>query len=359
MASCGALSSLAGSTIVTGLIRAFDIRELGAAQRLCASGRMLAFELAAVDGLQPMREIIRAYVSGNGDAASALVLHEDVNHGPLTALSVMRIFQHAQNGDERVGLATLEFIAPAPDTSARFEAWTALAESQSLIAAGRGARHTLAEAPEGSQEFDALLAAGFTPWMHQDALKMAGAPASAAPEDAPWLHEMSGDADEASARWLSARVVPKPLQRSGAQHDLIRLAHRPAVSYLAASEGETQGWIAVYAGRRAFSIRSLFRTEAEVLVRPSIEFVIARLRRRAQRPIYCVVPSFASWQLPALDAAGFAHVTSNLLMIRTNLATVRQPVWSVEFATAQQKAAARHNVDTPNRYATTHDQFSQ
>lgn len=341
------------------MIRAFDIRELGAAQRLCVSGRMLAFELAAVDGLQPMREIVRAYVSGNGDAASAMVLHEDGEHGALAALSVMRIFQHAQNGDGRVGLATLEFIAPAPDTSARFEAWTALAEGQSLIAAGRGARHTLAEAPEDSQEVDALLAAGFSPWMHQDALKMAGAPAGSAPDLAPWLREMSGEADEASARWLSARVVPKPLQRAGAHHDLIRLAHRPVVTYLAASEGETQGWIAVYSGKRAFSIRTLFRPEAEALVRPSIECVIARLRRRAQRPIYCVVPSFASWQLPALDAAGFAHVTSNVLLIRTNLATVRQPVWSVELASAQQKAAARHNVETPNRYASTHDQSSQ
>ncbi len=163
-----------------------------------------------------MREIVRAYVSGNGDAASAMVLHEDGEHGALAALSVMRIFQHAQNGDGRVGLATLEFIAPAPDTSARFEAWTALAEGQSLIAAGRGARHTLAEAPEDSQEVDALLAAGFSPWMHQDALKMAGAPAGSAPDLAPWLREMSGEADEASARWLSARVVPKPLQRAGA-----------------------------------------------------------------------------------------------------------------------------------------------
>ena len=71
----------------------------------------------------------------------------------------------------------------------------------------------------------------------------------------------------------------------------------------------------------------------------------ARLRRRAQRPIYCVVPSFASWQLPALDAAGFAHVTSNVLLIRTNLATVRQPVWSVELASAQQKAAVRRLPD--------------
>ncbi len=323
---------------------------------------MLAFELAAVDGIQPMREVVRAYVSGNGDAASAMVLHEDGEHGEhgaLTALSVMRIFQHAQNGDERVGLATLEFIAPAPDTSARFEAWTALAESHSMIAAGRGARHTLAEAPEDSQEVDALLAAGFSPWMHQDALKMAGAQPAGAPEHAPWLHEMSGDADEASARWLSARIVPKPLQRAGAHHDLIRLAHRPVVSYLAASEGETQGWIAVYSGKRAFSIRTLFRPEAEALVRPSMEFVIARLRRRAQRPIYCVVPSFASWQIPALDEVGFAHVASNVLLIRTNLATVRQPVWSVELASAQQTAAARHNVDTPNRYASTHDQSSQ
>ena len=173
---------------------------------------MLAFELAAVDGFQPMLEVVRAYVSGNGNTASAMVIHEDGEHGALTALSVMRIFHHAQNGDERSVLATLEFMAPAPDTNARFEAWTALAESQSLVAAGRGARHTLAEAPEDSPEVDALLAAGFTPWMHQDALKLAGPPVAAPPEHAPWLREMAGDADEASARWLRA-CTAGPSQR--------------------------------------------------------------------------------------------------------------------------------------------------
>ncbi len=316
---------------------------------------MLAFELSAVDGFLPMREVIRAYVSGNGDAASALMWHEAAEPANPVALSLMRVLHADPHGEPLPGVATLQFIAPAPNSHTRFEAWSGLAESQAMLAASRGAGHTLAEAPEEGVELDALRAAGFSPWMHQDVLKLAGAPPQGGDEVAPWLKEMGGDADEASARWLTARVVPKPLQKAGVSFDLLGLAHRPAVSYLAMSDGETQGWLAVYSGRRAFSIRVMFRAEAEALLERSLKFVVSHLRRRAQRPVYCVVPSFASWQLPALDATGFAHVTSNVLMIRTALATVRQPVWSVELAAAHQKVVARHNIDVPVPNAPIHE----
>lgn len=302
-----------------------------------------------------MRELVRAYVSANSDAATALVWTPEGESGAPTALSLMRVFHPPRNGEERPGVAALQFMAPAPDTHSRVEAWADLAEGQAQLAARHGAIHTLAEAPEDSGEADALRAAGFTAWIHQDALKLGAPPPHVEGEPAPWLREMSGEADALSARLLTLRLTPKPLHRADVTPDLIRLAHRPAHAYLAVDEGEPQGWLAVYGGRRANAIHLCFRPEAERLVRPALRHALARLGRRAQRPVYCMVPSFASWMLSALDEVGFAHVATHVIMIRSSLAAVRQPVWSVELATARKKVIARHNSGAPSRPSSLYD----
>lgn len=320
------------------MIRPFDIRELGVVQRLCASGRVLAFELAAVEGFSPLRELARAYMSPPHELSSALVWTPDDAHGTPAAVSLMRVFHAPVTGEHRPRVAVIGLIAPAADSHERVEAWAELAAGQCQVAGDCGAGHTLAEVAEDSGEADALRLAGFVPWVHQDIVKVAGhlrAPVG----ESPLLREASGDADELTIRLLTQRLTPKPLQRADVGLDVNRLAHRPTTTWLATEAGEAQGWVACYVGRRATALRMLFRPDHEALAQAALSHALARLRPRLQRPLYAIIPGFASWQLPLFDGHGFGHVTSHALMLRSNVASARQPVWSAALNRARTVAS--------------------
>lgn len=314
------------------MVRQFHIRDVSVVQRLSPLGRSLAFEATAVEGVNPLREAMRAYMSPGPDDEVTLVRRGD----GLTpdAFCLMHLIPGQDRDGRAPACAALMYMAPDPNSDEHVEAWMELIDESARVAAERGASVIVAEAPENSGEAEALHGAGFTPVIHVDVLKLAIVPAVLDTGRAAGVREQltKDERDDAYVKWLTQRVVPKPIQRPDTPGDLTRVLHQSEWGYLVMRDNEALGHVSVSNGRRAYGVQVLFRQEAEALASGAIEHALAARCRRHAKPVYASLPTYQSWLLPAFDRLGFVHIASTVLMVRHVTAIVRQPVWSRRLA---------------------------
>jgi hypothetical protein len=313
------------------MIRPFDIRDVSVVQRLTPLARPLACELVAVDGVNPLREAMRAYVSGGRDHAVVLV-ERDADHD-IQAFGLMHVLPNANgNSDHDSGpqqrRAALVLMAPHAQTDELVEAWMYLAQEFASEAAQRGVHHIVAEVPEAGGEAEALQGAGFAPLIQQDVLKLAVRPNGPDLAEVIGLREQTKD-DEPLIKVLHMRAAPKMTYQAEVTFDLLRATNHMGRGYVLMQSNELVAHVSLRQGRRGYGMHMLFKTEAEGEARAMLQHALTRLLsgNGAQRPVYVTVRQYQSWLLPILDDLGFVHMTSTMLMIRHVGARVQQPVW--------------------------------
>ncbi|HEY3291075.1 MAG TPA: hypothetical protein VGK87_13170 [Anaerolineae bacterium] len=310
------------------MIRLFDIRDVATVQRLSTAGRPLAYEPVAVDGLNPLLDAMRAYISGGYDHAITLV-RRDPNSRELDAFGLMYIIPGRNARSSELKHAAMIVMSPAPHSDAISTAWTELAEVFVAQAGEHGVDSITAEVSEEGRESEALQRVGFSSLIHQDIMKLGALPEQMDASDVIGLNPQ-GPADDLSLRNLNLRVVPRFLQNADAGTDLTRLTHHADCGFVLTRNQEVMAHVSLQQGRRGVGMQVLFRHEAEDMAQPALQYVLANLCDKTRRPVYCMVPSYQSWLLPILDTLGFVHVTSNMIMVKHTTARVRQPVWSVQ-----------------------------
>lgn len=316
------------------MIRPFDIRDVSVVQRLTPLARPLACELVAVDGVNPLREAMRAYVSGGRDHAVVLV-ERDADHD-IQAFGLMHVLPNANaNGDNHDSgpqqrRAALVLMAPHAQTDESVEAWMYLAQEFASEAAQRGVHHIVAEAPEAGGEVEALQGAGFAPLIQQDVLKLAVRPDGSDLAEVIGLREQTRD-DEPLIKALHVRAAPKMTYQAEVTFDLLRATNQADRGYVLTQSNELVAHVSLRQGKRGYGMRVLFKAEAEGAARTMLQHALTRLPGGngvgAQRPVYVTVRQYQSWLLPILDDLGFVHMTSTILMVRHVGARVQQPVW--------------------------------
>ncbi len=326
------------------MIRPFDIRDVSVVQRLAPLARPLACELVAVDGVSPIREAMRAYMSGGRDHAVMLVERDPVHN--LDAFGLMHVLGEPNNHDNSNGQAesnaqqkraALVMMSPHAQSEELVEAWMYLAQEFASEAAQRGVHHIVAEAPEAGGEAEALHGAGFVPLIPQDVLKLAGRlEAAPAPELLAGMREQTRD-DEPLIRALHIRTAPKLTYQAEVTFDMLRAAHRAEKGIVLERNNELVGHVSVRQGRRGYGMHIQFRQESEEDAQTMLQYVLSKLAQRGRLPVYVTVRLYQSWLLPILDRLGFVHTSSTILMMRHTAARVHQPVWttSPELAASQ------------------------
>lgn len=311
-------------------LRHFDLRDIGTVQRLSTQGRALAYEPAASDGILPLREAMRAYVSAGYDKTVALI-RRDQAAKELDAFGLMELIPaHSQ---QRARYASMLFMSPSPRTEDQLNAWAELMDMFVTIAMDLGALCIVAEVAEGSSEANALQRIGFNHLIHHDIMKLGALPVEMEAAEVIGLRSQQ-DADEAHIRLLSMRIVPKLIQKEEGTTDLTRLTHRIDCGFMLMRNQEPLANVSIRQGRRGYVMQPLFRPEAEDLAEPALRYILANLCDRNRKPVYCMVPTYQSWLLPVLDVLGFTHITSNAIMVKHTTARVRQPVWAIKAARA-------------------------
>lgn len=330
------------------MIRPFDIRDVSVVQRLTPLARPLACELVAVDGVNPLREAMRSYVSGGRDQAVVLV-ERDADHN-VEAFGMMYILPHVDEANDVAASrrAALVLMSPHAQSDELVEAWMYLAQEFASEAAHRGVHHIVAEAPESGGECDALQGAGFAPLIQQDVLKLAILAETGDAPAVPGLREQTKD-DEPLIRALHMRAAPKMTYQAELSFDLLRETHRMGQGYVLVHNNELVAHVSLRQGRRGFGMQTLFRPEAEHEAAPMLRHALANLLAGSRRPVYVTVRQYQSWLLPVLDELGFVHMTSTTLMVRHTAARVHQPVWSsstIEGAAVKKPRSASINLDS-------------
>jgi hypothetical protein len=316
------------------MVRPFEIRDVNVIQRLAPLAYPLACELVAVDGINPLREAVRAYLSGGRDHAVVLVARSPQHE--LEAFGLMYVLSPTSgDGDGHDGAAyrraALILMSPRAQSDAQVEAWMHLAQEFAVEATRRGVHHIVAEAPETGGEAEALHASGFVPLIQQDVLKLAASPGLNAPSQVSGLREQTRD-DEPLIRALHLRAAPKMTYQAEVSFDLLRATHGPERGLVLVHDGELVAHVSVRQGRRSYGMRVLFRPEVESMAQPVLSYALARLLPRTRRPVYLTLRHYQSWLLPVLDDLGFVHLSSTLLMMRHTAARVQQPVWTPAMA---------------------------
>jgi hypothetical protein len=314
-----------------GTIRPFDIRDVSAVQRLSSLGRMLAYELVAVDGLNPLREAMRAYISAGYDHTVALI-RRDPNareRDTRDTFGLMQLIPVRKAEQETARYAALLYMSPAAQNDEVEEAWAELAEAFVMYATENGVQCIVAETPESGHEAEALHRVGFSALMHQDIMKLAALPQEMEAPDVIGLRAQE-ERDELYVKLLSMRVVPKLVQKAEGATDLTRLTHRSDCGFILMRNQDPLAHVSFRQGRRGYGMQVLFRQDAEDLAEPVLQYALSNLCDRTRRPVYCMIPSYQSWLLPVLDGLGFTHITSNTIMVKHTTARVRQPVWSLQ-----------------------------
>jgi hypothetical protein len=337
------------------MIRPFDIRDVSVVQRLTPLARPLACEMVAVDGLSPIREAMRAYMSGGRDHAVMLV-ERDANHN-LEAFGLMHVLNelnhhenhrdHADGGPQQKR-AALVMMSPHAQSEEMVEAWMYLAQEFASEAAQRGVHHIVAEVPEAGGEAEALHGAGFVPLIPQDVLKLAGRlEAAPAPELPAGMREQTKD-DEPLIKALHIRVAPKMTYQAEQTFDMLCGAHRADKGVVLERHNELIGHVSLRQGRRGYGMHILIRQEAEEDAQIMLQYALSRLALRERLPVYVTVRTYQSWLLPIFDGLGFVHMSSTILMMRYTAARVHQPVWSAspELAAAKKPTSASINLES-------------
>jgi len=312
------------------MVRPFEIRDVSVIQRLAPLAHPLACELVAVDGVNPLREAVRAYLSGGRDHAVVLVARSA--HHDLEAFGMMYVLPLV-NGEEdghdgaAHRRAALVLMSPRAQSDALVETWMHLAQEFAAEATRRGVHHIVAEVPEMGGEVEALQAAGFVPLIQQDVLKLTASPSVGVLPSVSGLREQTKD-DEPLIKALHLRVAPKMTYQAEVSFDLLRATHGTDRGLVLVRNGELLAHVSIRQGRRSYGMRVLFRPEAGNAAQPMLCHALARLLARARRPVYLTLRHYQSWLLPVLDELGFIHLSSTVLMVRHTAARVQQPVWS-------------------------------
>jgi hypothetical protein len=316
-------------------IRLFDIRDVSLVQRLSPMGRPLAYETAAVHGLNPLREAMRGFVYAGYDNTVALI-RRDPDARELDSFGLMSLIPERGGDEEDTKYASMLFAAPCPLNDNLTGAWAELAEAFVGYAADHGVQCIVAETPEASNEAEALRRVGFSALMHQDIMKLVALPEDSSDLDVIGLRPQE-DKDEAYIKLLNMRIVPKLVQKAEGNTDLTRLNHRTDCGFILLRHQEPLAHISLQQGRRGYGMQLLFRPETEDVAEPMLRYALANLCGRGRRPVYCMVPTYQSWLLPILDNLGFTHITSNAIMVKHTTARVRQPVWTLQTSRANTK----------------------
>ncbi|MCL4504661.1 MAG: hypothetical protein M1140_01365 [Chloroflexi bacterium] len=311
------------------MIRVFDIRDVGIVQRYSPFVRPLAYEPVAVDGLYPLRDAMRAYVSGGLDHAVTLVRRDQEAH-QLDAFGLMYFVPGRGSAQTETRFAVMVGMSPYPQNEELVGAWAELTEAFVSYGGEHGVESIVAETPESGNEADALRRVGFSPLLHQDIMKLGALPEQMDVPDVIGLRAQE-DRDEVYIKLLSMRVVPRLLQKAEGTTDLTRLTHHSDCGFILMRDQEPMAHISLHQGKRGIGMQLLFRHDAEEMAEPTILYALSNLcDHRSRRPVYCMVPSYQSWLLPILDTIGFTHLTSNNIMVKHTTSHIRQPVWTVQ-----------------------------
>jgi hypothetical protein len=309
------------------MIRTFDLRDLALVSQIENQGTPLYAELALTRHPRPLQSALAGFFSLSGHGLRTYVLREDNEEAKLSGLIQLRDRRNRK-------FSVITFLAPAVEVNHHTrEVWERLLEFAAAQTGKLGVQHIIAEVPDESEAIEVLHRAGYAIYVRQDIYRLSRSRDTVLAE--PLLRSCQSG-DEWGVQQLYHNTVPRLAQladgaprlyRSGAVRGYVLEDQQEIAAYLQVRRGPDGAW---------FSL--LVHPRAEARAGAILEYGLSLFGTSWNAPIYCGVRRYQEWLSHPLEALGFVHHGSTVVMVKHLVNMIQEPetskVPALEKATA-------------------------
>jgi len=332
------------------VVRRFSLTDILLVNRLQGQVACLDLETALLWSPAPLPFAVLECLSLNMSRTATFVKNSPPTDGAIQG------FLQAWDRSDRLS-CDVAFVAPSLDGSAATaDVWQDLLEHLARIKGESGVQRIFATIPESGPASEVFRQAGFSAYAGRRVLRLEQIPRGLA--GAPSSHcRPAGEHDGEALQRLRNSVTPRPVQhaegtgqvrrdptailpwwKSRETRECVWTENAAIKAYLRTVVGEEGHWLRILLepgdARRADAI---------------LNDALSLLASYAPRPVYCAVREYEGGLQGALNALGFEHAASELLMVKHTTLRTRVPVGKLSPALEKSVETAAP-ISTSNRY---------
>ena len=331
------------------MVRRFNLADILLVNRLQGQVACLDLETTLLWSPAPLPLAVLECLSLNMSRTTTFVKNSPATDG------AMQGFLQAWDRSDRLS-CDVEFVAPSLDGSAAADVWQDLLEHLARIKGESGVQRIFATIPESGPASDVFRQAGFSAYAGRDVLRLERIPHGLAA--APSSHCLpAGEHDGEALQRLRNSLTPRPVQHAEGTGQVRRdptailpwWKSRETKECIWTDNAETKAFLRTVVGEEGHWLRILLEPGDARRADAILNDALCLLAPYPPRPVYCAVREYEGGLQGALNALGFEHVASELLMVKHTTVRTRVPVGKLSPALEKGVETAAP-ISTSNRY---------
>ncbi|MGD2205823.1 MAG: hypothetical protein PVH17_03495 [Anaerolineae bacterium] len=224
--------------------------------------------------------------------------------------------------------ADVTYLAPSLTSSHRVSnTWFYLLDGACIEAAGRGIQRVFASLAESSAEVDIFHQAGFTLYAGEVVYRLAQPEIHQQGDSSLPLRRLRPE-DWPAVQKLCVAVTPQRVRQAEGGITLAMGQEKNCQRFVLPGENDNElaAVLSICIGETGHWLRVLIHPEAGTLTEALVREGLAVLDDHPVRPAYCNVRQYEAGIQTGLEAAGFEHFDTRVLMVKHTVAWIKTPV---------------------------------
>jgi hypothetical protein len=309
------------------VVRRFSLADILLVNRLQGQVACLDLETALLWSPAPLPLAVLEFLSLNMSRTTTFVQNRSSTDGATQG------FLQAWDRSDRLS-CDVAFVAPSLDGSAATaDIWQDLLEYLARIKGESGVQRIFATIPESGPASEVFRQAGFNAYAGRQVLRLERIPRGLAAAPSSRCHP-AGEHDGEAFQRLRSSLTPRPVQHAEgtgqARRDPTAILpwwkSRENKEWVWTENGGIKAYLRTVVGEEGHWLRILLEPGDAGRADAILNDALCLLASYPPRPVYCAVREYEAGVQGALNALGFEHVASELLMVKHTTVRKRVPV---------------------------------